>query len=244
MTKISFVLLTWNRYKFLEKCVQELLSSLVDVDSCEIIIMDNGSTDNTGEVLKKYEHLDHVKLIRRKKNYGLNAYKKLFAAASGEYVVIVDDDVLAFPKGVDKIFIDYMESFPDYGFVALNVVQNQYTNGAKPGPECYQEDVRGNRIIERGPTGGWCACFRKNDYKKISLRFFFTNLNMKRSEDGLIAKLFYNKLGLKSGLIKEAYCFHACGPHYAKEYGHLDREIEKYAKSGLKDFVDMYQKHS
>jgi len=241
--KISFVILTWNRYKFLEKCLQELTKSIDDKTSCEVIVMDNGSTDDTANVLKLYEDSELVKVIRRNSNHGLNAYKKLFKAATGEYVVIVDDDVLAFPKGIDSVFLDYMTTFPDYGFLALNVVQNEFTNGAKPGPESYVEEARNNKVIERGPTGGWCACFRKKDYNKISLRFFFTNLNMKRSEDGLIAKLFYKKLGLKSGLIQEAYCFHACGPYYAKEYGHLEREIEKYAKSGLKDFVGVYKQY-
>ncbi|PTX14337.1 glycosyl transferase family 2 [Pontibacter mucosus] len=239
--KISFVILTWNRYKFLEKCLQELLNNIEDLASCEVIVMDNGSTDATDIVLKKYTENAHVRIIRSETNQGLNAYKKLFKAANGEYVVIVDDDVLAFPRGLDKIFMDYMHVFPDYGFLALNVVQNEFTNGAKPGPEAYVEEIRENKVVEKGPTGGWCSCFRKKDFSKISLRFNFTNLNMKRGEDGLISKLFYHKLGLKSGLIKEAICFHACGPYYAKEFGHIEREIEKYSKAGLKSFVDTYK---
>lgn len=74
--KISFVILTWNRYKFLEKCLETLIESLATPRDCEIIIMDNGSTDNTRDVLKRYQNNKLVKVILRKKNYGLNAYKK------------------------------------------------------------------------------------------------------------------------------------------------------------------------
>lgn len=241
--KISFVILTWNRYKFLEKCIENLLLSIRDLSTCEIIIMDNGSDDATPSVLEKYKQHEHFRIIQLKKNYGIEGYKKLFSKAKGKYVVIVDDDVLSFPERLDDLFTDYMECYTDYGFIGLNVIQNEFTNGAKPGIENYTEDVRGHRIIEAGPTGGWCTCFRRSDYKKVKWRFLFSKIDLRISEDGMLSNLFERKLRLKSGLIKEAVCFHACGPYYAKEYGHLQREIEKYANSGLNDFVETYKKY-
>jgi glycosyltransferase involved in cell wall biosynthesis len=238
--KFSFVILTWNRYKFLEKCLKNLIDSIAEPGLCEIIVMDNGSTDNTAEILKKYAQMPLVKVVLRDKNYGLNAYKKLFFLAKGKYVVIVDDDVLEFPQKLDHIFEEYMTTFTDYGFIALNVVQNGKTTGAKP-EIYYTEDNRNGKIIEKGPTGGWCTCFRMRDYYRIIFRFVFKNLNMKRSEDGLLALLFQDKLKLKAGLIKDAICLHACGPYYAKEYGHMDREIEKYSTSGLDSIVEEYK---
>ncbi|MBE9598800.1 glycosyltransferase [Pedobacter sp. MC2016-24] len=241
--KISFVILTWNRYQFLEKCLEALLLSIKDPSSCEILIMDNGSDDATSSVLQCYENHQQVKIFHLKKNYGIGAYKKLFAKAKGKYIVIVDDDVLAFPEGLDEIFSDYMMTYPDYGFIALNVIQNEFTNGAKPGPEHYINDTRSNKSIELGPTGGWCTSFRATDYKKIKWRFLFSKLSMKMGEDGMLSALFAKKLHLKSGIIKDKFCFHASGPHYARAYGHLDREIQKYKHSGLDDFVEEYKKY-
>ncbi|MFF5381955.1 glycosyltransferase family 2 protein [Pedobacter suwonensis] len=240
--KFSFVILTWNRYKFLEKCIAALLSSISGKYLYEVIIMDNGSTDCTPEILEQYKKNENVRIITRNKNYGLKAYKRLFFHARGEYVVIVDDDVLEFPESVDTLFLDYMENFKNYGFIALNVIQNEFTDGAKPSIDMYTEETKGDMVIEAGPTGGWCACFRKRDYNKILFRFLFTKVNMKVGEDGLLSALFWKHLRLKHGLIKNAYCFHACGPYYAKEYGHLDREIEKYKISGLDEHVERYKK--
>ena len=239
--KISFVILTWNRYKFLEECIKNLIGAISDFSQCEIVIMDNGSDDATYQVLKKYEKHDRIRIFKLKKNYGLSSYKKLFGKVKAEYAVIVDDDVLRFPDNLDQTFIDYMTTYTDYGLIALNVIQNEFTDGAKPGIENYTEDVRGDKVIEAGPTGGWCACFRMSDYRKIKWRFYFIKINMKVSEDGMLSQLFQHKLHLNSGLIKNAICFHACGPHYAKEYGHIAREIEKYATSGLDKYVEKYQ---
>jgi glycosyltransferase involved in cell wall biosynthesis len=241
--KLSYVLLTWNRYKFLEKCLEALVASTEDGVETEIIVMDNGSTDSTPEVLERYKNHPRFRIVVRDKNYGLNAYKKLFDMVAGEYVVIVDDDVLEFPDHLNAVFLDYMEAFPDYGFLALNVVQNEFTDGAKPGRENYTEETRDGRTIERGPAGGWCACFRNREYKKVRIWMMLTKLSMKRSEDGSLSKYLWKRLGLKYGLIKDAYCLHASGPHYARQYGHLDREVEKYAKAGLDSYVETYQKY-
>jgi len=240
--KFSFVILTWNRYKFLEKCIPALLKSISGAHSYEVIIMDNGSTDQTPQILKEYTNNKNIRVITRSKNYGLNAYKRLFFHTRGEYVVIIDDDVLDFPANLDALFLDYMTTFTDYGFVALNVIQNEFTDGAKPPIELYTEETKGDKVMEFGPAGGWCACFRKKDYRKILFKFLFAKVNMKVSEDGLLSFLFSKYLHLKYGLIKNSYCFHACGPYYAKQYGHLDREIEKYKISGLEDHVEKYKK--
>jgi glycosyltransferase involved in cell wall biosynthesis len=239
--KFSFLLLTWNRYKFLEICLAALVASIEDPANCEIVIMDNGSTDKTDEVLGRYQHNPLFRIIRLKKNYGIPAYKKLFKEARGEYAVVVDDDVLEFPPRVDAIFAQYMQAFPDFGYIGLNVIQNEFTNGSKPGPEAYVEETRNGLTIQKGHTGGWCACFRRSDYRKVRLYLFFSPLSMKHPEDGFLQRAFRQQLRLGAGIIKDAVCLHASGPYYAKQYDHLDREIEKYGRSGLKGFVDLYK---
>jgi glycosyltransferase involved in cell wall biosynthesis len=239
--KFSFLILTWNRFKFIEICIEALIKSIDNPMVCEIVIMDNGSTDNTFEVLRRYKDNKLLKVIHLRKNYGLDAYKQLFDIAKGEYIVEIDDDVLELPNSLDNIFIDYMQTFPQYGYIALNVIQNEFTNGAKPEPEHYTEETINGKTIEKGPTGGWCTCFRKKDYKQLKLDLMFTTLNMKEGEDGFLSSKFKEKLGLESGIIKSTFCFHACGSYYAKQYGHVDREIEKYTTSGMEEIANHYR---
>ncbi|MEK6396461.1 MAG: glycosyltransferase family 2 protein [Terriglobus sp.] len=236
--------MTWNRYKFLEKCLEALVVSTDSPISSEIIVMDNGSTDRTRAVLDRYRNHPRFKIIHRDKNYGLNAYKALLGEGTGEYIVIVDDDVLEFPPNLNEVFVSYMEAFPDYGFLALNVVQNEFTQGAKPTMDHYVEETREGRTIERGPAGGWCACMRRAQYRKIRFRIWLFNLSMRKSEDGMISNQLWRKFKLKFGIIKDQFCFHATGPHYAREFGHLDREIEKYSAAGLTSYVESYSKFS
>ncbi len=46
--KFSYLILTWNRRAFLERCISELVANIGASDS-EIIVMDNGSDDGTPE---------------------------------------------------------------------------------------------------------------------------------------------------------------------------------------------------
>ncbi len=148
-----------------------------------------------------------------------------------------------FPPDIEGTFASYFSDFPDFGFLALDVIQNEHTNGAKPSDDHYVECVNGEKVIQAGPTGGWCACFKRKSLRKVWLFFELSNISMKAPEDGLLSGLIYRWCGLKSGIIKGKRCFHASGPHYSRENGFLDRDIEKYRMSGLADFVDAYRSY-
>ncbi len=152
--RFSFVILTWNRRAFLERCISSLVSSIGDFCDAEIIVMDNGSTDGTSDFLEQFQNDKRFKVVRLKKNFGLNSYKRLLKLATGEYIVVVDDDVLSFPDDIKGVFSGFMTDFPDFGYLALDVIQNEHTNGAKPGPEFYTDIDRGDKTVLLGPTGG------------------------------------------------------------------------------------------
>ncbi|MBF7688987.1 glycosyltransferase family 2 protein [Acinetobacter rathckeae] len=243
--KISFVVLTWNRSQMLERSLIELYSSIKNKEYCNIIIFDNASTDNTKEVISAFynNYSSNIEIICHfsEVNLRLKAYKKLFKLASiADIIVEFDDDVLAFPENVDEIFIQYLESFTKFGFLALNVIQNEHTNGAKPDISHYKEVNIDKLVVEKGPTGGWCSGFRSNDFKKISWLFNLMPISMKSGEDGALQNLF-KLLGKGSGIIKEHKCFHAAGPYYSQQFNLLERDIEKYKAVGLDDFVNNYK---
>ncbi|WP_299572088.1 glycosyltransferase family 2 protein [uncultured Williamsia sp.] len=237
----SFVMLTWNRPRFLDASLTSLSSNIAHRDRCEILVLDNGSDQPTRDVLSRHAGQQNVRVITLEENEGLQAYHRLFAAAKGKYIVVVDDDVLEFPPDLDLVFDQYMTAFPDYGFLCLNVVQNEHTDGAKPPADAYSPDVRGDLTVERGPAGGWCACFRRRHHTLLKPLIRRRALSMASGEDGMLSTVFAKYLRKKHGVIRDHLCFHASGPYYAAQHGHLDREIEKYEAVGLTDFVTAYE---
>lgn len=245
--KTSFVILTWNRDAMLKVCLDNLFESISNKENSEIIIFNNNSTDSTSTVLDEFYRSNigkiGIKVVNSDKNIGLNAYKKLMRMATGDIVIEVDDDVLEYPSCVDLVFEDYLSTFTDFGFMSLNVIRNELTKGGKPPEESYSEIERDGKAVQIGPTGGWCAGFRRRDYKKISFLFErVIPLSFKHGEDAVLSKLF-KLIGKKSGVIKNVKCLHAAGPHYANIYGSLQRDIEKYDAAGIDNMRDIYKKY-
>jgi len=95
--------------------------------------MDNASDDGTHEMCRMLgeKHPGIVRHVRLKRNLGTNAYALGFLQARYSYLVDMDDDILALSKGWDQATIAAFRDFPRLGFLAMNVVQDKYTNGAK-----------------------------------------------------------------------------------------------------------------
>ena len=167
----------------------------------------------------------------------------MFFHARGRIIIDLDDDILKFPKDFDKTLVDYLSVYTDYGFLACNVVQNEKTDGNRPREAKYIKDIRGGMIVEEGPTGGWCSAFRRSDYLWIKLLIFLFRMDAKTPEDAYIASLCW-RLHKRIGIIANTVVFHACGPVYAREYNHLDREIEKFRAGGNPDEAVKYERIS
>ena len=88
----------------------------------EIIVCDDGSSDNSAEVVQKYAEKDaRIKLISNDRNYGL-AYtlNRCIEASSGEYCARMDGDDLCDPLRFEKQVRFLMEN-PQYGFVSTTM---------------------------------------------------------------------------------------------------------------------------
>jgi len=94
---ISFVLLTWNSEKYIEKCLDSLFAGLCNENfSYEIFIADNGSKDTTVSMIQSYQnqHKDRIRPIFLEKNTGTTYPRNLaLKQARGRYIVIMDSDV-------------------------------------------------------------------------------------------------------------------------------------------------------
>ena len=88
---ISVAMTTFNGEKYIEKQIESILNQSLSVD--EIIICDDGSTDNTIELMKKY----NVQIIQNKKNLGYKLnFKKAMEKCKGDYIFLCDQDAVSY----------------------------------------------------------------------------------------------------------------------------------------------------
>ena len=101
----SIVMATYNRAYCIENAINSVLKQ--NFKDWELIIVDDGSTDNTQEVIKKYLNNKRIKYIKLKKNSGVNvARNKGYIEAKGEWLFDLDSDNWLSEKGLEDRFIE------------------------------------------------------------------------------------------------------------------------------------------
>ena len=103
---ISIVIPLVNEEESLQELHGRIASVLNGVYSYEIIFVDDGSTDNSWEIIKILQNsFQEVKGIRFRKNYGKSqALNAAFEAAQGDVVITMDADLQDFPEEIPELF--------------------------------------------------------------------------------------------------------------------------------------------
>ncbi len=96
---ISIIIPSFNHASTIGKCLESILSQTIS--DLEIIVVNDGSTDNTIEVLKSYA--DHIQLIDQPNQGAAAARNHGFDQSTGEHVMFCDADVMMRPEMLQKM---------------------------------------------------------------------------------------------------------------------------------------------
>ena len=109
-TRISAVICTYNRSKYLSKAILSLVGQSMSESAYEIIVVDNGSTDNTRYVVLEVFKGIHNLYYLNEPILGLSQARNTgWRNAKGEYIAYLDDDAIAYPQWLEKI-LDVFET--------------------------------------------------------------------------------------------------------------------------------------
>ena len=154
------------------------------VEGCEIIVADNGSTDNSLEVLKT--EFPSVKTIILDRNYGFaEGYNRAIAQIDSEFVVLLNSDVET-PEGWLTPLLDYLKSHPNIAAVQPKIRswlrRDEFEHAGAAGgfinrlgyPYCrgrvlwrVEKDLgQYDTIVNVDWTSGACMCVRTKIYKE------------------------------------------------------------------------------
>jgi glycosyltransferase involved in cell wall biosynthesis len=100
--KFSIALCTYNSIEYIDQCIDSLLQQTLQ--EFELIIVDDGSTDGTVEYLRGIPD-GRVRLLILGENHGLiYARTQAFAAATADYIALMDADDIAHPRRLEEQF--------------------------------------------------------------------------------------------------------------------------------------------
>ncbi|MCB1122444.1 MAG: glycosyltransferase [Verrucomicrobiae bacterium] len=180
--KVSTIIPNYNRATLVKETIDNMLQQTWE--DHEIIVVDDGSTDNSVEILKAYG--DRIKVICQK-NQGVGAARNNgLEVANGEYIQFMDSDDLAGPRKVENQVIALEDHRADviYGpWVKLEIHGKQIHS---PDLVLQQKPLPGGRMPIEWHASHWStvlqSCmFRKSIFDKVGL--FRTDWKVAEDQD-------------------------------------------------------------
>ncbi|MFR4147327.1 MAG: glycosyltransferase family 2 protein [Mediterraneibacter gnavus] len=101
MSLVSIIVPVYNVEPYIETCIQSLIRQTMG--NIEVILVDDGSTDRSGELCDQYAEADERIRVIHKQNGGLSSARNAgISAAKGEYLLFVDSDDYVSASLVEK----------------------------------------------------------------------------------------------------------------------------------------------
>ncbi len=156
MSKISVLIPTYNCGRFIKESIESALNQTRQPD--EIIVVDDGSTDDTEEVVRRITD-PRLRYVRKENGGEASARNRCLDESTGEYIAFLDSDDRWLPNKLE-LQCGVMDAHPELVYVFGNFVRFDHATGAyhpKEQFEFYPElktvparaaAVEGGRIIE------------------------------------------------------------------------------------------------
>jgi glycosyltransferase involved in cell wall biosynthesis len=124
---VSLVAANYNNGAYLRDFIESILASTLL--PAEVIIVDDGSDDNSPQILGQYLHHPLFKIIFSEKNEGFaNALNRGIGMAAGDYILRADPDDLLMPSKIEKQ-LSFLNQNPDIAGVGCNVEYFHWETG-------------------------------------------------------------------------------------------------------------------
>ncbi|MBC2369586.1 glycosyltransferase family 2 protein [Listeria booriae] len=160
--KVSIIIPIYNIEKYVERCLDSILAQ--SYQNFEVLAVDDGSTDQSGALVKRYADQDTRVSIIKKPNGGQASARNLaLSQAKGDYILMIDGDDYILPnllekciseltKGADIVVFDYLSLDKKQQQHYVSVGSSPITAGTAPWNKMYATHLWQNIVF---PEGCW-----------------------------------------------------------------------------------------
>lgn len=250
MYKVSVIVPVYNCEKYLRKCIESIINQTLE--DLEIILINDGSTDNSGKILDEYKSKDSRIKVIHKKNEGQSVARNIgLNIATGTYIGFVDSDDWIDSKMYENLYNAINKSQSDVAVCGRQACTEtgklSYKSSIQDEVFHFKNESLENYIISRlfykHTVVVWNKLYRKELIDIYNLRF--ENVDYVGSEDALfnykilchtnkliaINNIYYNQLS-REGSTARSYKY-----GYIQRTGNLIKCMEEYSKNINKNIL-------
>lgn len=176
--KISVIVPIYNVQEYLSQCIDSLLDQAIDL---ELILIDDGSTDDSGSIAGHYAKKDHRIKIIHQQNQGLPAARNAgLEKATGRYIAFVNSDDFIkkdslctlyqeiHTNNADIVMANAISCYSDGSTVtSYNIVTEATKQSVLSGKQCYTQLMKG----ESFPPMVYCYMYKREYLERLKIKF-------------------------------------------------------------------------
>lgn len=193
---LQVIVPAYNVEAYIEECLNSILNQQTKYKIL-IIVINDGSTDNTGEILKKYQNIDNIKIINQK-NQGISeARNRGLEEIRAKYIMFVDSDDILLPNSIEKML---NRGFEDNLDIVEGSFKRYYLGKVFEGSK--HNFVKKSDSIKTGLFGfPWGKIIKSNIFERLKFPLKYNY------EDSIFAWLIYPKKYSVGLLDEEVYLY-------------------------------------
>ena len=166
--KVSVIVPTYNSEKTLERCLNSLIKQTLE--DIEIIVINDGSTDGTKEILKKYSQKENIRVFNTQ-NKGQSAARNLgLDEASGDYICFLDADDYAESDGLEKLYNKAIQGNFDVVVSDIDIIypdHNLLVNSGVKEDTINKQEIKKIMIFSYSSGVVWNKIYKREILKNI-----------------------------------------------------------------------------
>lgn len=171
---VSVIIPVYNVEKYLDKCIESIINQTYK--NLEIIIINDGSTDNSEDIIKKYIHHSNIVYLKQK-NKGISETRNIgVEIANGEFILFVDSDDYIEADCIEKAVNKIKETNSDMAIFGYRVF---YENNKSDKYKLYEIEDRVYTNLEvldmimnyKVKGFAWDKLYKKDLLKKYKFKF-------------------------------------------------------------------------
>lgn len=167
--KISIMVPLYNVENYLEKCIRSLLKQTYN--NIEIILVDDGSTDNSLSICEKYKKKDERIKVFHKDNGGISSARNFcIKKANGKYVTFVDADDYVEEDYVEKLYNGikkYKTKISVGGYKAIYLNKTEKNNSKNKTYSLTKEKALENLLYIDLDVSAWSKLYDKELFDNV-----------------------------------------------------------------------------
>lgn len=252
---ISVIIPAYNVEGYIDKCIQSVLSQTYS--DLEVIVIDDGSTDDTAELISAFSSDKRIKIIKQKNAGVTSARNNGIYVATGKYLTFVDSDDWLETDMYEKMFNAIVESNADIAVCDYNLIYNDRIDKKYSNLIDETINIKPSKYFLK-----YCCCPKPNNY--IWTRLYKTDIvknscvrfeNYKLGDDTLfnfkllpyikravnISSSLYNYLQRKNSNIYTVAKHNNLAVVYADTFDSL---INHYKSNGFEDYLEAMPIHA